>query len=182
VLVDGAERISQAFSCDYHLAAPCPTPAAQPYNLTGLADGRHTLTTIVEDSAGNITRSDRTVDLDGTAPVVSRVPVSGRTISAPASDASSGVAGGTIEIRGRRDAPFLALKTTLKDGKLVATVPRTVKGSYGIRVSASDKAGNVMSALVTSMSLSTRVAKHARKVRNERATVGYGRAARSSAA
>jgi hypothetical protein len=33
-----------------------------------------------------------------------------------------------------------------------------------------------MSALVTSMSLSTRVGKHARKVQNERATVAYGRA------
>ena len=49
-------------------------------------------------------------------------------------------------------------------------MPKSVKGSYGIRVSAGDKAGNVMSALVTSMSLSTRVGKRARKVQNARAT------------
>ncbi len=76
VLVDGVERVSRRFTCDYHLAAPCPSPAAEPFDLTGIADGRHALTTVVEDTAGNVTRSDRTIDLDGTAPVVSRVPVS----------------------------------------------------------------------------------------------------------
>ena len=39
-----------------------------------------------------------------------------------------------------------------------------------------------MSSLVTSMSLSTRVGKRARKVQNARATIPYGRAAPSSAA
>ena len=39
------------------------------------------------------------IDLDGTAPVVSRVPVSGRKISAVVSDALSGLQGGTIEVR-----------------------------------------------------------------------------------
>jgi hypothetical protein len=176
VLVDNVERVAERRTCDYRLTVPCPTSASTPFDLVGILDGRHTITTIAEDAASNITRIERTVDLDGTPPVVTRVPVSGRTISALISDASSGVVGGAIEIRGRREAPFLALKTTLQDGKLVATVPRTVKGSYGIRVSASDKAGNTLSALVTSMSLSTRVGKHARKVQNERATVGYGRA------
>jgi hypothetical protein len=176
VLVDGTERVAERRTCDYRLPAPCPASASTPFNLVGVPDGRHTITAIAEDAASNVTRTERTVDLDGTAPVITRVPVSGRKISAPVSDASSGVAGGVIEIRGRKDAPFIGLKTTFKDGKLVATVPKSVKGSYGIRVSASDKAGNVMSALVTSMSLSTRVGKHARKVRNERATVPYGRA------
>ncbi len=92
------------------------------------------------------------------------------------SDALSGVAGGTIEIRSKRDAPFVALKTTFKSGRLNATVPKSIKGSYGIRVSAGDQAGNGMAALVTSMSLSTRVGKgRSRKVRNERATIAYGR-------
>jgi hypothetical protein len=134
------------------------------------------VTLIAEDAASNVSRTDRTVDLDGTPPAVDRVPVSGRTIAALVSDASSGVAGGTLEICQRRNAAFLALKTTLRGGKLVATVPRSVKGDYGIRVSASDKAGNAMSAVVTSMSLSTRVGKHARKVQNARANVPYGRA------
>jgi hypothetical protein len=177
VLVDGVERAKQSPTCDYHLPAPCPPSVVQPFDLSGVADGRHSIVTIAEDTAGNVTRIERTVDLDGTAPVVSRVPVSGRTISALISDASSGVAGGTIEIRTKRDAPFAGLKTTLKSGKLVATVPKSVKGSYGIRVSAADKAGNLMSAVVTSMSLSTRVGKRARKVQNARATIPYGRSA-----
>ena len=47
----------------------------------------------------------------------------------------------------------------------------------GIRLSVADRAGNAFSAIVTSMSLSTRVGKgSSRKVRNERATIGYGRA------
>jgi hypothetical protein len=177
VLVDGTELVSERYECDYRLAAPCPVAPARGFDLSGVPDGRHTVTLIAEDAASNVSRIDRTIDLDGTLPVVDRVPVSGRTISALVSDASSGVAGGTIEIRGRRDAPFLALKTTLRGGKLVATVPRSVKSSYGIRVSASDKAGNVMSALVTSMSLSTRVRKRAHKVQNARAAVAAAPAA-----
>ncbi|MDA0164834.1 carboxypeptidase-like regulatory domain-containing protein [Solirubrobacter ginsenosidimutans] len=177
MILDGAERVSQAAECDYHLPAPCPTQSALAYDLTGVIDGRHALTTIVQDTAGNVTRADRTVDVDGTPPVIAEAPVSGRTITALLSDASSGVAGGTIEIRGKRDAPFLALPTTLRGGKLVATVPKSVKGSYGIRVSATDNAGNAIASLVTSMSLSTRIGSgHARKVQDARATVGYGRA------
>jgi hypothetical protein len=177
ILVDGVEQVAQRYDCDYRLASPCPVAPTLPLDLTAAADGRHTITLIAEDAASNVSRIDRTIDLDGTAPVISEVPVSGRTITALVSDGLSGVAGGTIEIRGKRDAPFLALPTTLRGDKLIATVPKSVKGSYGIRASASDKAGNATASLVTSMSLSTRVGRgHARKVQDARANVGYGRA------
>ena len=59
-----------------------------------------------------------------------------------------------------------------------ATVPRSFSmSSLGIQVSVADRAGNAFTSVVTSMSLSTRVGKgSSRKVRNERATIGYGRA------
>jgi hypothetical protein len=112
--------------------------------------------------------------------VIAKVPVSGRSISAPVSDAASGVRGGTIEVRTKRDGAFTALRTTLRGGKLKATVPRSMNPSrLGIRVSAVDRAGNAVSSLVTSMSLSTRIGKRSsRKVQNARATVPYGRAVR----
>ena len=178
VLVDGVERSAQTFDCDFHLPAPCPTAPTLPLDLAGVADGRHTLTTIAEDTAGNVARSERVVDLDSTPPLVDRVPTSGRRISVLVSDALSGLQGGTIEVRDSKRKPFTALKTTLRGGRLRATVPRSVSLSrLGIRLSVSDKAGNAFASEVTSMSLSTRIGnRKSRKVRNERATVGYGRA------
>lgn len=176
VLVDGVERVSERYDCDYHLPAPCAASRSRGFDLAGVTDGRHTITLIADDAASNTARIDRPVDLDGTPPTVSEVPVSGRTITALVSDAGAGVAGGTIEIRSRPDAPFTALKTALRGGKLVATVGKSVKPGFGIRVSATDKAGNAMSAVVTSMSLSTRLGgRSSVKVQDARATVPYGR-------
>jgi hypothetical protein len=179
VLVDGTERAARTLTCDYHLPAPCPVAAGQPYDLAGVADGHHKLTTIAEDSAGNVTRSDRTVDVDGSPPALDLVPLTGRTIRATVSDALSGVQGGTIEIRAKRDAPFTALRTTLRNGRLSAPVPSRLKpDAVGIRISAIDKAGNRVTSIATSMSLSTRVGDRARKVQNARATIPYGHAVR----
>lgn len=177
VLVDGVERVGERYECDFRKPSPCPVTAARAFDLTGVADGRHAITLLAEDAASNITRIERVVELDGTAPAVEKVPVSGRKVTVHVSDALSGVAGGTIEVRDKRDAPFTALKTTLRGGRLTASVPRSFAMSrLGIRVAVSDKAGNAFSAAVTSMSLSTRIGKRAsRKVRNERASVPYGR-------
>lgn len=178
LLVDGAERLSEDYECDYRKPAPCPEAVTRAFDLAGVADGRHTVTLVAEDAASNITRSERVVELDGTLPVVDRVTVSGRRVTVDVADGLSGVAGGTIEARRKRDAPFVALKTTLRGGRLVAQVPRSYpKSRLGLRVAVADKAGNALSAVVTSMSLSTRVGRaRLRKVRNERATVPYGRA------
>ncbi|HET6546916.1 MAG TPA: hypothetical protein VFG79_00575, partial [Solirubrobacter sp.] len=92
VLVDGVERFTDRQDCDYRRPAPCSTSAAHTYDLSGVADGLHTITTVAEDAATNLTRLDRTVVVDSTPPVIDRVPVKGRTISASVADATSGVA------------------------------------------------------------------------------------------
>ncbi|HET6548446.1 MAG TPA: hypothetical protein VFG79_08325, partial [Solirubrobacter sp.] len=69
------------------------------------------------------------------------------------------------------------LPTTLRGGTLIARIPKPLSPSkVGIRVSAVDPAGNAVTSLVTSMSLSTRTGKHFHKVRHARARVPYGRA------
>ena len=177
VLVDGVERLAKTEQCDFRRPSPCPQAVSQAYDFTGIADGRHTVTTIAEDAASNLTRVERVVDVDGTPPLIDRVPVSGRRITVRLSDALSGLAGGVISARKNATSPFVALKTTLRSGRLTATVPRSMSPSrIGISVSATDKAGNTVAALVTSMSLSTRTATRYHKVRNARANVPYGRA------
>ena len=178
VLVDGVARVEETYPCDFRLAAPCAAARTRAFDLAGVPDGRHTVTTVAEDASSNVTRSERTVDVDGTPPLVDRVPVTGRRVSVLVSDAGSGVASGTIAVRDDTDAPYTPLKTTLRAGRLTANVPRSFSmSSLGIEVSVADRAGNAFTSVVTSMSLSTRVGRgSAHKVRNERARVGYGRA------
>jgi hypothetical protein len=177
VLVDGSERVTKRETCDFRLPAPCPPDVAQTYDLTGIPDGRHTVTTIAEDAASNLSRIERIVDLDATPPVIDRVPVSGRRITVVLADALSGLAGGTISARKNAKSPFVALKTTMRAGALTATVPRSMSPSrIGISVAAADKAGNTVWAVVTSMSLSARTGSRSRSVQNARANVPYGRA------
>ncbi len=178
VLIDGVARVEETYPCDFRLAAPCAAARSRAFDLAGVPDGRHTVTTVAEDASSNVTRSERTVDVDGTPPLIDRVPVSGRRVSVLVSDAGSGVASGTIAVRDDTDAPYTPLKTTLRAGRLTANVPRSFSmSSLGIEVSVADRAGNAFTSVVTSMSLSTRVGRgSARKVRNERARVGYGRA------
>ena len=115
--------------------------------------------------------------MDGTPPALDRITVSGRTITAVVSDALSGVASGTLAARDGRSAPFTDLPTSLRDGRLVATLPRSLSPSrVGLRLSATDRAGNALAGTVSSMSLSTRVGARARTVRGGRASVPYGRA------
>jgi hypothetical protein len=115
------------------------------------------------------------VDIDGTPPALSLVPTQGsRTITFAVSDASSGVQGGQIAIRAKPTDPFTPLPTTLRRGRLLATVPKGKRPSnFGIHVSATDHAGNVTSGQATTMSLNTRLNGHAVKVRRASATVPY---------
>ena len=139
VLVDGTERVARTETCDFRLPAPCPTAVTQSYDFVGVADGRHTVTTIAEDAASNQTRTERIVDVDGTPPVIDRVPVSGRRITVHLTDALSGLAGGVISARKDVRSPFVALKTTVRAGRLTATVPRSMSPRrIGISVSATD--------------------------------------------
>jgi hypothetical protein len=137
---------------------------------------------VATDTAGNVTLAGRAIDVDGTAPAVSSVALSGRTISVGVADALSGIAGGELSVRAGADGAYVALPTTLRGGRLVATVPSTISRSrLGIRVSVSDRAGNVTAGAATSLSLTTRVgSRAARTVRNGRATIPYGRSVRVS--
>ena len=177
VLVDGVERAAKTEQCDYRRPSPCPLESGLVYDFAGIDDGRRIVTTIAEDAAGNVSRVERVVDVDATPPAIDRVPVRGRRITVHLSDALSGLAGGTISVRRNARSPFVALKTTLRSGRLTATVPRSMSPSrVGISVAATDRAGNTTTVLVSSMSLSTRTGTRFRRVRAERANVPYGRA------
>jgi hypothetical protein len=175
VLVDGTQVVSQSFTCDFHLPSPCPTNPQLAVPLTGLSDGSHTVTVTGTDVVSNGGRGDRAVNIDGTPPDVNLVPTrGGRTITLSVADALSGVKGGQIEIRAKSEEPFAPLATTLKSGKLRATVPKGKQPSdFGIRVSATDNAGNVAAGQLTTMTLNTRLNKHLSKVRNAAAKVPY---------
>ncbi len=178
VLVDGTERATTSPTCDFHLHAPCPTLLTTPFDFAGVPDGPHTVSMVAEDTAGNVASTERTIDIDGTAPTVDLLPVSGRTIKARVSDAGSGLAGGTIAYRRKPTGPFVNLRTARHGSQLVARVPQGQRASsVGIRVSVADAAGNTTSDVATSMSLNRRVGKTVRKVRAGRVSVPYGRPA-----
>ncbi|WP_028063337.1 hypothetical protein [Solirubrobacter soli] len=171
--MDGTDRVVESPACDYRQAAPCPTSASPGVPLTGLADGRHSLAVIAVDVGGNIALASRAVDVDGTAPTVRSVALNGRVVSAVVADALSGIAGGELSVRAGKDGAYTALPTTVRGGRLVATVPSTISRSrLGIRVSVSDRAGNVTAGAATALSLSG--------IRGGRATVRYGRSLRVS--
>jgi hypothetical protein len=175
VTIDGHPVASAAYTCDFHLPSPCPTNPQLSVPLTGLSDGPHPLTVTGTDVVNNGGRADRVVDVDGTPPAVSLVPTQGsRTITFAVSDASSGVQGGQIAIRAKQTDPFTPLPTTLRRGRLLATVPKGKQPSdFGIHVTATDNAGNVTSGQATTMTLNTRLGKHAVKVRHASAAVPY---------
>jgi hypothetical protein len=173
--IDGNAVASLSYTCDFHLAAPCPTAPQLAVPLAGLTDGPHSLTVTGVDVASNGGRSDRAVDVDGTPPTLDLVPTKGRrTITFAARDALSGVKSGAIAIRTKPTAPFTPLPTTLRGGRLRATAPKgRTPSNLGIEVTATDNAGNAISGQATTMSLNTRLGKHLRKVRHASATVPY---------
>lgn len=173
--IDGTQVAAQTYTCDFHLASPCPTNPTMPIPLAGLTDGIHAVTVTGTDVAGGGGRGDRSVSIDGTAPTVNLVPTKGgRTVTLSATDKLSGVKAGQIEVRAKKDAPFTPLATILKRGRLKATVAKgKTPSDFGIRVSATDNAGNVTAGQLTTMTLNTRRNKHLKKVRNASATVPY---------
>ena len=108
VLVDGRQAQAVRPRCDYTAMAPCGQVGERATSLGSvLSDGRHTVGVEATDTAGNVTRVDRAVAVDRNAPGLSFVPYSrGRGIAVDATDPGSGVTGGTIEARGRRQRDF----------------------------------------------------------------------------
>ena len=116
VLVDGTERASVTFECDFHLAAPCPTPAAMAFDFAGSrrrsprADRRRR-----GHRRATWPRASTIVDVDGTPPALD-------LLSDPrAHDPGVGVGRGVraartrlIEVRQSPTKPFGALKTTVR--------------------------------------------------------------------
>ena len=131
----GAGTGALATPCDYSQMVPCANVKAG-LRLTGLADGRQSLTVTVKDAAGNPATTTAAINVDGTPPYVEWQPRSGRTLAAKVSDAYSGVAGGQIAVDGT------ALPTMLANGRLTATLPAGLARGAQVTLSVSDNAGN----------------------------------------
>ena len=175
LLIDGQERSRVDLACDYTFTRPCADAPNRRLGLGSapLADGERQLQLIATDASGNPTTVTRTVSIDAHGPETTLTRASGKTITVRVSDAASGLAGGTIEVRNRPSDPFRALPTTLANGRLTARLDRGSASRVGIRVTATDNAGNVTSGHLNEMSL--RVG--GRSLRGGAASVGYGRSA-----
>jgi hypothetical protein len=143
VLVDGAEIHAVRPPCDYTAMAPCGQVAERALAFGArVPDGRRTLTVEAVDTAGNVTRVDRSVTVDRNAPALSFPPAKGRRrIVVDAPDAGSGTVGGTIEVR-RRGQRFRALATALRGRRLVARLAGRSRTGLTIRASATDAVGH----------------------------------------
>jgi hypothetical protein len=110
-------------------------------------DGRHTLTYWAVDAAGN-SSGEKSVSFK-----IDRTPPSGafgptdpsdpRQLRVQAFDATSGVAGGRVELRREGDG-FTALPTRLENGQLLARIDDLAleRGRYELRALVRDVAGN----------------------------------------
>ncbi|MDX6648280.1 MAG: hypothetical protein QOJ97_231 [Solirubrobacteraceae bacterium] len=111
-------------------------------------DGRHTLTYRATDAAGNPS-DQRTVSfkIDTTAPEVAAFdtqdPADPRLLVVNVADATSGVAGGQIEMRRQGAAIWDGLPTRAEPGRLVSYLDDHVPdGTYELRALVRDVAGN----------------------------------------
>jgi hypothetical protein len=142
VLVDGAQVHEVAPGCDYTRMAPCnPVPERAVQLGAAVPDGTHTLTVEATDAASNVARADRTVTVDRNPPALEFLPAKARRrIVVAAPDAGSGTTGGSIEVRRRRS--FRALPTRLRNGRLVARIPRGSVRRLTFRANAVDAVGH----------------------------------------
>jgi hypothetical protein len=164
VATAGAGTGTLATPCDFTRMVPCSDVNAGTIRLTGLGDGRQTLTVTAKDAAGNPATTSATINVDGTAPYVEWQAPSGRTLVAKVSDALSGVAGGQITVDGA------AVPTTLADGRLSATLPSAPAAGAQVTVSVTDNAGNTASGVPPRIAIADRL-----RVRNGRAVTVRGR-------
>lgn len=113
------------------------------------SDGRHTVTYHATDAAGNDSaQRSVAVWIDRSAPedvaFESQDPADPRRIEATAHDTTSGLAGGTIELRRRGTGAWHALRTSRSGDRLMAIADDGELGHavYEFRVAAVDFAGN----------------------------------------
>jgi hypothetical protein len=113
------------------------------------ADGQHTVSYKAVDFAGNES-SEKTVQfkIDQTAPELvafeAQDPAHPTTLSVAATDRTSGIAGGVIEMRKQGGANWTSLPTRLDGDHLVTTVDDSTltPGAYEFQAKARDVAGN----------------------------------------
>lgn len=110
-------------------------------------DGTHVLTYQAHDAAGNASpERSVTVKIDGSAPTATFEPLRAddpTQLVVNVADATSGVAGGQIEMRREGSATFRSWPARMEDGKLVATLDDDAPdGRYLLRARVRDRAGN----------------------------------------
>lgn len=134
---------------DGTLLSGAPPLRAEDVRVRG--DGDWPVHVWLRDAAGNADHRRSAVArlrLDTTPPAVAfmaaRAADNPAEVRARVGDASSGVAGGRIEIRRHGAAEWQPLETAREGGELVATVPdeRLERGTYELRAEAWDAVGN----------------------------------------
>jgi hypothetical protein len=172
-------RRRDAASCDYHLPAPCPARRASSLRVPdGTPDGTQSARIVAEDAAGNENAVQRTISVDGTPPGAVLERASGHTIVLSLTDNASGVAGATLEVRGKSTEPYRTLPAKLVNGRLSAKLDRGNASHIDMRVTVRDAAGNVTQGNPTRLSAtSAKVGRRFRRVRSGRVKVPFGRAA-----
>ncbi|HXF29885.1 MAG TPA: hypothetical protein VN522_00065 [Solirubrobacterales bacterium] len=129
---------------------PCPSSANRSVDVdtTRLADGDHTLRGCATDFAGNqACAPDVAIEVDNTPPATAFVAAAEGRVAATVSDRYSGPAAGTISVRRADTQAWTDLATDLdREGPgaatLTARLPDLSPGTYFLRASAADAAGN----------------------------------------
>jgi hypothetical protein len=183
LLLDGTEVDRGDLTCDFTKRIPCPASTAGSLGLGSAAadvtDGTHKLTIVATDSAGNEARTEHAVALDAHAPSLGRARVSGSTVRIPFADGASGLASASIAFRDAPTAPWQPLSTAVDGKALKATNPAGSLRGKGIRVTATDNAGNAVAGQVTTLRFSARVSgRRGKAVRGGRVPVPFGRGVR----
>jgi hypothetical protein len=140
VALSGAATATSNRSCDYRRPAPCS--AASGRFASPLGEGVHQLTVTASDAAGNPTALRRTVRIDGTPPNGRVALAKGKRILIDVTDNVSGVASGTVEVRGNGRQPYRTISSSLGGGRLRATMDHGRAQRSDIRVTLRDAAGN----------------------------------------
>jgi hypothetical protein len=144
-----------------------------------LRDGRHALSMVAEDAAGNTARADKQVRIDFHAPTVIVAPPRRHHVRASVLDGASGVAQVVITARDDRGGAPRALRLSrLRRGQTRAPYGRIPAIHLVLRVTARDRAGNERAdeGHPTALSLTrARVGKRTRRVAHDHLRVPFGR-------
>ncbi len=173
----GGRTARDTRACDYRRPAPCSNVAGGRVSVpSGVPDGVLTARIVAEDAAGNPGVAERIIKLDGTPPTAVLERASGRWIVISLTDAASGVAGATLEVRKNSTEPYRTLDAKVENGRLSAKLDRGSASRIDMRVTVRDAAGNVTQGNPTRLTVtSAKVGRRFRKVRSGRVKVPFGR-------